>query len=321
MTAAPEPWSRRGCIYALDGSRDWRRSHTQLPVVDTGYPDRWRIYYSSRNDDGRSLPACFDVEPGRPERVIEDHTEPLLPLGTPGHFDEHGIMPTAIADIGGRKHLYYIGWSLRCSVPYQNAIGLAVSDDGGRSFVKYSDGPIIDRNPVDPLFTGTFTLLQVGDRWYGWYLSCTEWRDVGRTLEPRYLIKQAFSEDGIDWRRDGRVAIGYRADDEGGIAGATVYRRPGGYSMWYAFRKDRDYRTNRDHSYRIGYAESQDAIDWNRRDELAGIDVSDHGWDSEMICYPCVVSWNDELFMFYNGNGFGRSGIGYAVRRSFRSES
>jgi hypothetical protein len=50
-----------------------------------------------------------------------------------------------------------------------------------------------------------------------------------------------------------------------------------------------------------------------RTDEKAGIDVSTEGWDSEMICYQSIIECNGKLFMFYNGNGFGRTGIGYAV--------
>lgn len=321
MNADREPWQKRGRIFMPPAGDPLRRSHAQLPVVDSAHPDRWRIYYSSRDGEGRSLPYCLDVEPGRPEHVLADHATPLLAHGAPGCFDEHGVMPTAIADIDGRKHLYYIGWSRGLGVPYRNAIGLAISDDGGRTYVKYSDGPIIGQGPVDPLFTGTFTLLRVGDAWFGWYLSCTEWRDVGDRLEPRYLIRQAFSDDGITWRREGGVAIDYQSDDEGGIAGATVIPRPGGYAMWYASRKDRDFRTHRANSYRIGYAESEDAMTWTRLDDQAGIDVSEEGWDSEMICYPCVVAWEDRWYMFYNGNGFGRSGIGYATRRRPRGDA
>ena len=83
--------------------------------------------------------------------------------------------------------------------------------------------------------------------------------------------------------------------------------------MWYCYRKDHDYRNNSNNSYRIGLAHSSDAINWQRDDANAAIDISSTGWDSEMICYPSVVKYNDTLFMFYNGNGFGQSGIGYAT--------
>jgi hypothetical protein len=32
-----------------------------------------------------------------------------------------------------------------------------------------------------------------------------------------------------------------------------------------------------------------------------------------MMAYPFVIDINHRKYMFYNGNGFGKSGIGYAV--------
>ncbi len=83
--------------------------------------------------------------------------------------------------------------------------------------------------------------------------------------------------------------------------------------MWYAYRKKGNYRLDKELSYRIGHAVSDDGKQWIRRDELAGIDVSTKGWDSEMITYPNIVNYKGEKFMFYNGNGFGRTGFGYAI--------
>jgi len=42
------------------------------------------------------------------------------------------------------------------------------------------------------------------------------------------------------------------------------------------------------------------------------IDVSEEGWDSEMLAYPFFYKHNEKVYMFYNGNGFGKSGFGYA---------
>lgn len=83
--------------------------------------------------------------------------------------------------------------------------------------------------------------------------------------------------------------------------------------MWYCYRGTKDYRTGRSQSYRIGYAESQDGIHWTRKDECVGIDVSENGWDSEMIAYPYIYKHMDTTYLFYNGNGFGKSGFGYAI--------
>ena len=48
-------------------------------------------------------------------------------------------------------------------------------------------------------------------------------------------------------------------------------------------------------------------------DGAAGIDVSESGWDSDMLCYPHVFWCGDRAFMLYNGSEFGRRGFGVAV--------
>ena len=304
-------WTKRGVIYSL--VRQGKRvSHTQLPVVDTA-GNNWRVYYSTRNQQGYSFPYWFEVSPKNPQKILRECTDPILPLGNKGSFDEHGVMPTAILDMGKKKFLYYIGWSRKTTVPYQNAIGLAVSEDGGETFRKYSNKPIIAENVIDPLFVGTLNIINVSDVWYGYYMSCTEWVEVGGRLEPRYLIKLAYSEDGINWRRNGDIAIDYVDSNEGGIVAASVLKGSKQFHMWYCYRKKYDFRKNADNSYRIGYAVSSDGIKWSRRDEYAGIDVGESGWDRDMICYPYVVAYGKELLMFYNGNGFGQSGIGLAT--------
>ena len=74
--------------------------------------------------------------------------------------------------------------------------------------------------------------------------------------------------------------------------------------MWFAHKGE---------SYRLGYAESLDGIDWQRSDEFAGLDVSDSGFDCDMIEYVAVVVHEGRHFMFYNGNNYGFEGIGLAI--------
>ena len=62
-----------------------------------------------------------------------------------------------------------------------------------------------------------------------------------------------------------------------------------------------------DVTYRISYAESSDEIEWLRKDEEVGIDVSHSGWDSVIICYSYVFVHNGERYMLYNGNDYGKT--------------
>jgi hypothetical protein len=63
----------------------------------------------------------------------------------------------------------------------------------------------------------------------------------------------------------------------------------------------------------MGYAESQDAKQWARMDAAIDLPRTKDGWDSVMAAYPSVVDAGGKRLMFYNGNGFGQSGIGCAI--------
>jgi hypothetical protein len=221
-------------------------------------------------------------------------------------------MPSWILDHDSKKYLYYIGWTVRNTIPYHNSIGLAISRDGGRTFERFSEGPVFGETYLEPFFTGTSCVLIEEGVWKNWYLSCTGWTKVDGKAEPRYHIKYAESADGINWDRRGVVAIDYKSDFEAGIVRSSVLKEGDLYRMWYSYRGGVDYRTNLNTSYRIGYAESKDGISWTRMDDSAGVDVSLEGWDSEMVEYPHVIQHDDRKYMFYNGNKFGHSGFGYA---------
>jgi hypothetical protein len=304
-------WSKKGLIFNVDGKNLWNKSHAQVPVVDL-LGDRIRVYYATRNLLGKSNVSYVELEKNNPQNIIYKHTATLLNLGATGAFDDSGIMPSSIINVGNKKYLYYIGWTTRGTVPFQNAVGLAISEDGGKEFYKLSEGPIITINHIEPYFSGTAFVMYENKVFRMWYLSCIKWENFDGKYEPIYNIKYAESHDGIEWKQTGKVAVELN-HDEGGLVSAAVIKENGKYKMWFGKRKKSDYRFNKKNSYRIGYAESLNGIDWYRKDIEARIDVSKSGWDSEMISYPYVVRNNNKLLMFYNGNGFGKTGFGLAI--------
>lgn len=64
--------------------------------------------------------------------------------------------------------------------------------------------------------------------------------------------------------------------------------------------------------YNIWYTTSPHGENWVRQDEQAGLYKSESGWDSEMACYPVKLTSKEKTYLFYNGNGMGKTGVGYA---------
>jgi hypothetical protein len=296
-------WRKAGQVFQADAQRPWMRSHTAVPTPLALDDARVRIYFGTRDADQRPHVGWLDVELGDTPRVLALATEPALGPGPPGHFDDNGVYPGPVVWRDGRLWMYYLGRSNGSPPLFYMAIGLAVSDDGGITFQRARQAPLLARGEADPWMVTTPFVLVEGDRWRMWYVSGLGW-DFDRT-PPRsyYHVKYAESADGLDWRRDGTVCIDFDGD-ETNIASPTVLPRADGYDMWYSRYAD---------GYALGYATSADGIAWERRDDDAGISPGPEAWDAEGMAYPSAFVHAGRRYLLYSGNGYGAGGMGLAV--------
>jgi hypothetical protein len=303
----PGHWRRLGVIGSAAGAAPWAVSHSALPAVFPGPDGHTRLYVSTRDGDGRSRIARgrFSHQPAPRFDAVE--TAPVLDLGALGTFDDRGVTMSSIVSSGDRVYLYYTGWMLGVTVPFYLAAGLAVSDDGGMTFRRASEAPLLERTDIDPLLTASPFVMIDGGVWRMWYVSGSAWTVVDGAPRHSYHIKYAESRDGVRWSRHGHVCLDYASDEEYAFARPCVRYDGRLYRMWYSYRGRR---------YRIGYAESQDGITWTRLDHDRGLDASGAGWDSDMVEYPWVFEQNGREYMLFNGDDYGRTGVGLAVWES-----
>lgn len=306
-------WEKKGIILeASDLKADWVCTHVQLPVPLKIDSETLRIFFSARDRECHSHPLYLDVDINsfKVKRIQEN---PLLELGKWGSFDENGISFCSCMVMNDNLYMYYIGWNKAYKLPYKNAIGLAISNDGGNTFKKYSDGPIIDRSMDYPYFVASPFVMRQQGRFRMYLLSCTKWEYNPKDgFVPYYLIKSAVSKDGIRWEAEEGNRIEYKNLHEA-IARPWGLFYEGRFYMWYSYRDTYDFRKNRNNTYMIGVAVSNDGLNWIRKDEEVGISKSLTGWDSEMMCYASIVEKEDKLIMIYNGNEHGKYAMGYAV--------
>lgn len=279
------------------------RSHAAVPIAWQIKGDEYRVYFSGRDELGRSHIGYFHLVFDPKPRVtgIADH--PVLSPGLLGAFDDHGVTTSCLIAAGDSLYLYYSGWSLGRSVPFYLSVGRATSIDGGNTFRKPSPAPLMDRDAVDPYLTASPSILVEKGLWRMWYISGVKWEACGEQVRHYYLVKYAESQDGINWHRTGRVCIDFASPNEYAMGRPCVVRDGGTYQMWFCARGDR---------YLAAFAESEDGLRWVRKDAEAGIEPAASGWDSEMIAYPYVFDHKGERYMLYNGNGYGETGIGLA---------
>jgi len=297
-------WIKKGLIFKPENNFDWMVSYGAVPFADHIKGDLYRIYFATRDKSNRSHTAYIEVDIKNPTAILNISEAPILKPGKLGTFDDSGAMPSCIVNHNDKKYLYYTGWALGVTVPFYFYIGLAISTDDERSFKKMSDGPILDRGNYDHYLTASPYVIIENDIWKMWYVSCIGWEIENGEPKHYYHIKYAESIDGIQWDRKGITCIDFKSNDEYAIARPCVIKEDGIYKMWYSYRGEK---------YRIGYAESEDGIKWIRKDDKAGIDISESGWDSEMIEYAHVFNHKGTKYMLYNGNEYGKTGFGYAV--------
>lgn len=298
-------WQKLGHLYAPDGSKAWMYSHAANPTAELIGGDRFRIYFSSRDERNRSSVAWIEIDLNDPFRIRDESAEPTLSPGDLAMFDDSGCSIGCILRVGEKRYLYYMGWHLTVAVPWQNALGLAVSDGQDEPFRRVSRFPIVELNEVDPYTISYPWVHRENGRFRMWYGSNTQWGPD--QADMRHLIKYAESDDGIHWERRDIVAVDFSGPDEYAMCRPCVIKDNDLYRMWFCSRGS---------SYRIRYAESADGVVWRRCDEQAGIDVSATGWDSEMIEYPCVFDHKGQRYMLYAGNSYGRTGFGLAALES-----
>jgi len=282
-------------------------NYASVPFIDQIKDNILKVYFSSRNKHNRSLIfwATFDLSNNF--SLLQVSQSPEFELGKLGEFDEHGAMGCQIFNTPTKKYLYYLGWNLNTSTPFRNAIGAVEWDFETKNYKKIFKGPLLDRSIHDPCFVASHHIIKKGDQFYMYYLSCDEWININDKLTHKYNIKIATSQNGLNWSPTGKIAIDYKSSKEYAISVPRVIKQDGIYKMWYSYRGS-DSTPN----YRIGYAESKDALTWVRKDNLVNLKTSLTGWDSEMLCYPYIFTHQSQTYMLYNGNQYGATGFGVA---------
>ncbi len=282
------------------------------------FDDYVRIYFSTREMDnsGKYLSHVAFVDFDKDfTSILRVSDKTVIPLGKLGCFDEHGIFPMNVIRNKDKIFAYTTGWNRKVSVSADASIGFAYSHDDGLSFERLGDGPIMTASLHEPFLVCDAFVAHFSNSFYMWYIYGVKWIGDQQNQDPQrvYKIAQATSDDGVTWERNGECIIADKLDEDECQALPTVIFFDNKYHMFFCYRHATGFREIKARGYRIGYASSDDLKIWTRNDEYAGIQTSDDGWDSDMLCYPHVFHCNGEIYMLYNGNEFGRLGFGLAV--------
>lgn len=308
-------WKKLGKIFDPTEieTPEWMYEFAQAPAI-LKFDNYIRVYFSCRpkpdaKGQYKSYSAYVDLDNNDLSKILNISEKPILELGKLGTFDEFGTYPVSVIQKDSEYYAFYAGWTRCESVPFNTAIGMAKSKTADK-FEKVGDGPILSYTLDEPFILSGPKIRKFNNKFYLFYIAGRSWILDETKPEPIYKIRMATSDDCINWTKHNLDLIVSKDELEAQASPDVIFNN-GKYHMFFCYRGGKNYR-GKENGYRIGYACSVDLENWTREDEKVGIDVSEYGWDSEMISYPHLFEHNSKIYMFYLGNQVGKKGFGLA---------
>lgn len=280
-------------------------THAQNPFIEDLEFPKIRIHFASRDNQNRSHAMCiettyFDLTSGNKLQIKPFQT---LDLGEIGAFDDCGVMPHCIVKQRTETLLYYTGWSKSVTVPFSFHIGLAKRLPLDRNFSRVSKAPIIGRTNDDPFIVGAPFVLGQKPNLLMFYTSLLKWEEEGDQISHHYFIKRSTSLDGHKWQSNSEFIIKPFLNE---IAQArpVAIKYHGKNLLFFSSR-------SKNSTYKLELAKFEQAGKFTRLPSPTFAGAPDW-WEIDMRCYAWPFIFQNELFILFNGNGYGVDGFGIA---------
>jgi hypothetical protein len=289
-------------------------------VLDLG--DRFRIYYWGKGSRDNVILAAeaprTDPHAWRPLGgvLLERQPETEHNAGGP-------CMPFVLPVDETRWLMALCAWGrAQPGNPLPNTTLLALSDDAGLTWRYHDANPILplDR-PYDRSGTGSVSIVRHAGEFRMYYTAIGEWYDRPDGVRtghgdriPRIGVGYAVSRDGLVWNKplpDLLIAPrGFGADPYEYICSMPRVMRDGaGWRMFISTFGP---------AYRVRSLVSPDGLAWTHApsgpDGELGVGAAG-AFDDYQRSYACAVREADTYHLWYTGNGFGATGMGYARGR------
>lgn len=213
--------------------------------------------------------------------------------------------------------MYFVAWG-KSDKKIPNTTSLAISKDSGKTWHYYDKNPIIKLDkPWDKEGTGSVYIIKKNNEFWMYYTCIGEYYQKPRNVEtfhgdiiPKIGIGLAFSKNGIEWKKYDGLVLSPRGFDaqpyEYIVSKPCIIKDEDCFRMWFS---------SMGKAYRIQEAISKNGINFEfttiNHDEYFGLGKSG-SFDDKQRSYAFVLKVDNNYHMWYAGNGFGATGIGYA---------
>ncbi len=298
-------WIKKGLVFSTENQLPtWADNSALQPCPLKLSENTVRFYCGFRDPEGVSRVGYVDVQKqGTKLKVIGVSEKPVLDIGKDGCFDDNGVVPSCIVKTEEDIRMYYAGYQLVKKVRFLVLGGLAISKDGGETFDRFQESPILERTPTELLFRVIHSMLWEDNKWKIWYGGGSYFEKDGERTLPVYDIRYMDSLDGIHFPVAGNIVL-ENAVAEHRVGRPFIHKTSDKYHLFFG-------ASTKEVPYRLSYATSSDGISWDRQD--IGFEYPQGEFDDTMSAYPSIVILEGTTYLFYNGNNYGAAGFGYAV--------
>jgi hypothetical protein len=246
------------------------------PIIEE---DKILIFYSWKKESKSIIGVLYyDFN----FNLIHNDPDALHP-GEKGDFDDSGVMPSCALRIDGDIFIFYTGWHLRESVPYSQAIGVGKLNKK-RKIERLCRGPIFSINQESPILVNSPFVYQENNCIKMIYSAGTHWHDN----KPCYHLRSAISYKNFQFLDNN---VFFKTDEKNEcISRCCLYEK----EIYFARKLTNTF-------YDIYFVENGN---------MNMINLKKTKWNNQMHCYPYVFDVNGEKILLYNGNDFGKTGIG-----------
>lgn len=273
-------------------------SHAANPVVLKINESIYRIFFNSRDLDQRSSVYSVDFNFESKTLVPDSFREQLL-LSNSFHYFRDGVSLGSHFELDGKHWIGFMGWVNPPSEHWFGTIG-KFRLDSDYNFEYIEPNPWFDLSPIDPISLSYPAVYFSKDVMHVWYGTTMAWD--GGNGEMVHILKEKVSRDYINFVNSERQ-VEWKTGQSQAFSRPSITPLKDKFLMAYSVRGNLT-------KYRIGVGVIEEEAKCIT--QIATFSTSLSNWENEMVEYPYLVSYEDETYMFYNGNGYGKSGIGLA---------
>lgn len=286
QSGEPGNWTKYSGNPVMTPSQEWESTFIwHANVMKDGFT--YKMWYTANDPSHIGYATSVDGI------LWNKHAEnPILAPGSVGEWDEIFVGEPYVIKEDNQYKMWFFG---RNADGFMQ-IGYATSTDG-ISWIKYAGNPVFmvgDAGSWEELEVGLPCIIHQGGTYKMWY--------TGQDRSGNYAIGYATSPDGINWTRYGSNPIftpTIGTWDEDGVYGSEVLFDGTTYRMWYSTPIE----------WEIGYATSQNGIDWTKSSNSPILGAGSLGeWDEDGVVFPSVLLDGGRYKMWYTSHA-----VGYAL--------